>query len=353
MSIAMLQQPGWGGSLVSLLGIDLYCHVEGPAGLENHFRVEHRLGGAGPRSPWINRPVQCPSTLVRGLEIPPTMRCVIVSESDRSLECTLDTTTSSSAEQVVCLDQGRRPRGCRTSIPRRTSKRRHHLVEGGRSVPFGYGAGPRRSPRATVNRGEWSVRRTVSCPSWRAVSIISSGGLPPSDQFESAMQISFERGSHAVLATIDERLLLVPQLLQILRYLTGHRLADHHCGLGTDPLHFAPGVLLSDALVMFFLTHAGGDHICRAAIGPHAIGVGSRALQQEADLPQGFPPDSSAGRHRLGGRGPPADVRSAWREPPSPSRCGRPRAETAGDGRPGVAEARRSRRGCGRRNSTT
>src|SRR4029453_11264524 len=100
-----------------------------------------------------------------------------------------------------------------------------------------------------------------------------------------AMQIASECGPHAV-ATFDERALLVPQLLQKLRHLTGHRLADHHRGLGTDPLHLAPGVLLLMRLT--FLLTEPRDHICRATIGPYAIGVGSRALQQEADLAQGF-----------------------------------------------------------------
>ena len=56
-----------------------------------------------PRSPSISRPVQWPSTLVCGWAMPPTIRCVMVSESERSLECTLATTTSSSAEQLVGL----------------------------------------------------------------------------------------------------------------------------------------------------------------------------------------------------------------------------------------------------------
>ena len=53
--------------------------------------------GRRPRSPSINRPVQWPSTLTRGLTIAPTIRWVMVSESERSLECTLATTMSSSA----------------------------------------------------------------------------------------------------------------------------------------------------------------------------------------------------------------------------------------------------------------
>ncbi len=40
------------------------------------------------------------------------------------------------------------------------------------------------SPRATVSRGEWSVIAQYSWPSAWAVSIISSSGLPPSDQVE-------------------------------------------------------------------------------------------------------------------------------------------------------------------------
>src|SRR5215212_5426322 len=166
-----------------------------------------------------------------------------------------------------------------------------------------------------------------------------------------AMQISPERGSHAV-ATVDKRLFLFPQLLQILRYLAGHRLADHHRGFWTDPLNLAPGALLL-MLLTFFLTEPR-NHICRATIGPHAIGVGSRALQQEADLPQGFDRIHGAGTDIIApAEDAAADVRSAWPEPPSPSRNGRRRAETSAPGAPRRSGRRRSRRGCDRRNSTT
>src|SRR5215218_4610304 len=163
-----------------------------------------------------------------------------------------------------------------------------------------------------------------------------------------AVQISSERGSHAV-ATLDKRLFLFPQLLQVLRYLTGHRLADHHRCLGTDPLHLAPGELL----LTFFLTEPR-DHIRRATIGPYAIGVGSRALQQEADLPESFDRIHGAGTDVIApAEDAAADVPSAWPEPPSPSRNGRRRAETSALGAPRRSGRRRSRRGCDQRNSTT
>jgi hypothetical protein len=44
------------------------------------------------------------------------------------------------------------------------------------------------SPRATVSRGEWSVRTVHSCPSRAAAHPISSIGLPPSDQSECVSQ---------------------------------------------------------------------------------------------------------------------------------------------------------------------
>src|SRR5215212_305513 len=166
-----------------------------------------------------------------------------------------------------------------------------------------------------------------------------------------AVQISSERGSHAV-ATIDKRLFLFPQPLQILRYLTGHRLADHHRGLGTDPLHLAPGALL--LMLLAFILAEPRDHICRATIGPYAIGVGSRALEQEADLPQGFDRIHGTGTDIIApAEDGAADGRSAWPEPPSPSRNGRRRAETSAAGAPRRSGRRRSRRGCGRRSSTT
>ena len=39
-----------------------------------------------------------------------------------------------------------------------------------------------------VSRGEWSVSAIHSCPRSRAVSAISPGGLPPSDQSECVWQ---------------------------------------------------------------------------------------------------------------------------------------------------------------------
>jgi hypothetical protein len=41
---------------------------------------------------------------------------------------------------------------------------------------------------ATVSRGEWSVSAIHSWPRSRAVSAISRGGLPPSDQSECVWQ---------------------------------------------------------------------------------------------------------------------------------------------------------------------
>ena len=69
-----------GGRVASLgPGVDLDRDVVLGAGLEDRPRVELRLPGRVPRLPVTSRPVQWPSTLVRGFRIAPIIRRVIAS----------------------------------------------------------------------------------------------------------------------------------------------------------------------------------------------------------------------------------------------------------------------------------
>ena len=99
------------------------------------------------------------------------------------------------------------------------------------------------------------------------------------------MQVTFH-GFPNVQSTLDKRLLLLAQLLQVFRYLPIHRLGDHRRRLGANPGHFRPASLL--LMVEALLLAQPGYDVCGAAVGTYPIGIGTRALQQVSDLPQGL-----------------------------------------------------------------
>ena len=184
--------------------------------------------GRSPRSPSISRPVQWPSTLVRGLAMAATIRWVMVSESERSLECTLATTTSSSPSRPSSWS---RPPSSRmsTSMPRSTRNGASTLVQIGDHLlllpqPLGSQAAGDLEPRRVVGD------RAVGVPErlrgdhhlLQRTAAVGPDGV--------AVQVALDHPS-ASPAALDQRLLLVPELLQVVRHVAGHRLTDHQRGL--------------------------------------------------------------------------------------------------------------------------
>src|SRR4029450_8763398 len=97
------------------------------------------------------------------------------------------------------------------------------------------------------------------------------------------VQVTLDGGAHAQSA-LDKRLLLRTQLLQVLGHLTIHGLDDHRGGLGSNATHLCPGALLLMVAALPFAQPI--DDVGGTAVGAHSIGVGTRAFQQKADLPQ-------------------------------------------------------------------
>src|SRR5919107_5188598 len=67
-----------------------------------------------------------------------------------------------------------------------------------------------------------------------------------------AVQITSNGSAHGE-AALDQGLLLITQLLQVIRNLSGHRLADHYGGLPADTLHLSPGALFLMLLALLFV----------------------------------------------------------------------------------------------------
>jgi hypothetical protein len=140
---------------------------------------------AGP--PVSRRPVQWPRMSRCGLRTAASIRRVIRSDSSRSPLWTEPTTTSSRASRSSSWSREPSAR-MSTSMPvrMRNPSGRAALISATRSSCRRSRSAV--SPRATVSRGEWSVRTRYSWPSRTAASAISSIGDPPSDQSECEWQ---------------------------------------------------------------------------------------------------------------------------------------------------------------------
>ena len=139
--------------------------------------------GRVPRDPSTSRPVQCPSTFIRGFSIARSIRAVISRDSMRSFECTLATTTSSRSSMS----------GRWSSAP--SSRMSVSMPESSRMPPapssltaFSSSStsscSSRRSalrPLATVRFGEWSEITRYSSPTSCAARAIVAIGVAPSD----------------------------------------------------------------------------------------------------------------------------------------------------------------------------
>ena len=134
----------------------------------------------------IRRPVQWPSTSTCGLRTAATIRLVIGPAGIRSLEWTLATTTSSRLSRSSRWSSEPSSR-MSTSMPVRMRNGASSEFSSSTSSSWARSRDAD-SPFATVSRGEWSVSAIHSCPRSRAVSAISRGGLPPSDQSECVWQ---------------------------------------------------------------------------------------------------------------------------------------------------------------------
>src|SRR6266702_1151009 len=143
-------------------------------------------GGRLPRPPAIRRPVQWPRMSVCGLAIAATMRGVISADGIRSPLWTLATTRSSLLSNASVWSSRPSSR-MSTSMPVRIRNGANSSLSDATTSSC-CSSRSAESPRATVKRGEWSVRTRYSWPRSRAVSAISRIGDPPSDQSECVWQ---------------------------------------------------------------------------------------------------------------------------------------------------------------------
>ena len=147
------------------------------------------LPGRVPRLPVTSRPVQWPSTFIRGLRDRGRSSAGSSSRASIfSLECTLATRTSSRASSSSVWSSAPSSR-MSTSIPlSRVNPLPAPLLSGASltasTTPSWRVSRSGLRPWATVSRGEWSVSTRYSWPSSIAVNAISSIGEPPSDQSE-------------------------------------------------------------------------------------------------------------------------------------------------------------------------
>ena len=167
-----------------------------------------------------------------GSRIAAIIRGVMASEGMRSLECTLATTTSSCARSAGSWSSAPSSR-MSTSIPVRMRNGASRSLST-RTTSSCCRSRSALSPCAMVSRGEWSVSTMYSWPSARAVTAISSIGLPPSDQSECVWQSPRSCHPKRLSAGVDRAVVDCFELAQVFRDVACVRLRDHLRGDRAD-----------------------------------------------------------------------------------------------------------------------
>ncbi len=204
--------------------------------------------------------------------------------SMRNFECTLATTTSSSASRSSSWSSEPSSR-MSTSIPVRMRKGARSSFNSASTSSWERSRSAL-SPCATVRRALWSVRTRYSCPRSRAASAISRIGLPPSDQSECEWQSPRSELQEFLRRPVERdvvgRLL---QLGQALGHLAVQRLGDDLRRRLPDAFNCLqpPGRGERAQRVGVEVGHGP----CRVAKGAHLVGVGPAALEEEGDAVEG------------------------------------------------------------------